>query len=63
MTSSQLFNDVTVFTITEQGNHELRFPSAVTVRTDYDPQGMALSILKSKFLCFMKTSMRIMWRK
>lgn len=44
-----LYENVKVFRISETGKSELRFPDPVTLRVDYDPQGLLLSFLKGTY--------------
>lgn len=43
-----LYHNVTVFKLQENGETRKHFPEPVSLRTEYDPQGVSLSFFRSK---------------
>ena len=43
-----LYNNVVVTSINENANTKAKFDEQVQLRTDYDPEGLLISFLKSK---------------
>lgn len=45
-----IFNDVIVNAVNENGQSKRKFNDNVLLRTDYDPEGLLVSFISSKFV-------------